>query len=226
VDWRQSARGERLFVKEREKQAAQSALFWVDPAPGFDWSGDADRRPTKKRRAFTILLAFATLLARGGERVGALGGAAGGGPRAVERLALALCAPPAGLGEPAPAPARSCVILASDGYAPIEAWTSRFQRLAAAGARGALLLTCDPAEEDFPFHGRVLFQEHEGGGRQALFGRAEEIRAAYRDRLQAHRTALCAAARALDIHPILHRTDHPAAPALMRLADALSDQKR
>ena len=31
VDWRRSARGDRYFVREREREAAQTAWFWIDP---------------------------------------------------------------------------------------------------------------------------------------------------------------------------------------------------
>ncbi len=114
VDWRRSARGDRYFVREREREAAQTAWFWMDPDAGFNWTSDA-ARTTKLRRAQTIALALATLLNRGGERVGVLGHAPRTGPRAVDRLAHDFLTPQ----EDAGAPARSCVIFFSDFYAPV-----------------------------------------------------------------------------------------------------------
>src|SRR5262245_53138064 len=149
VDWRRSGRGDRLFVREREREAAQTAWFWVDGEAGFDWSGDAKTRVSKRRRAITLALALSILLTRGGERVGALGAQARVGPRAVERLAHDLQLSPSEL----PPPARSCVIYMSDFYAPIESWRARLTLGAEAGANGALVMIADPAEEDFPFRG-------------------------------------------------------------------------
>lgn len=220
VDWRRSARGDRYFVREREREAAQTAWFWIDPDTGFHWTSDA-ARPTKQRRALVISLALAILLARGGERVGALGHASRAGPRAAERLALDLSAPPA---EIAPPP-RSCVIFCSDFYAPLEIWRTRLAAASSAGASGALLMIADPAEEDFPYEGRTLFLEPGGGRREALLGRAENARELYADKLATHRRALRTMSASLGFPAILHRTDHPAAPALGLLMALIADRQ-
>jgi len=217
VDWRRSARGDRFYVREREREAAQTAWFWIDPHPGFDWSADA-KRQTKKRSALTLQLALALLLVRGGERVGALGGPARAGARAVERLALDLTA----AAEHIP-PARSSAIYASDFYAPPDHWRPRLKQAAAAGVSGALLMIADPAEEDFPFAGRTLFREP-GGRREMLIGRAEAARDLYAERLDAQRRAMRALGAEYGFPLVLHRTDRPSAPALALLAALVSDR--
>ena len=223
VDWRRSARGERLYVREREKEAAQSALFWLDPSAGFDWKSDGPW-PTKKHRALTLSLAIALLFSRGGERVGALGvGPPRSGARAVDRLALDLTSQR--LAAPPPPPSRSAVIYASDFYAPPEIWTQRLRAAAAVGATGALLMIADPAEEDFPFKGRTRFEEPGGGALHALFGRAEAAREEYARRLAAHRAHVRALAQAHGFIAVLHRTDRAAAPALSQMVAALEEQR-
>lgn len=216
VDWRRSARGERLYVRERERQAAQTAWFWIDPSPAFNWSSDF-ARPTKLYRAHTLALALAILLVRGGERVGVLGQPARTGARAVDRLALDLCAP---LHDVA-APTRACIVFASDFYAPLETWTQRLEAAASAGASGALAIIADPAEEEFPFRGRALFQTpgfpNSGAAPQALIGRAEAARGEYLERLRAHRRGISALGASLGFPALTHRTDHSAAPALAAL---------
>jgi uncharacterized protein (DUF58 family) len=221
VDWRRSARGERLYVREREKEAAQSALFWIDPAPGFDWKSDGPW-PTKHRRALALTLAVAILFARGGERVGVLGQPTRAGARAIDRLALDLSRQR--LPEPPPPPARSAVIYASDFYAPPAIWRDRMQAAATVGATGALLMIADPAEEDFPYRGRTQFEEP-GGTAKTLFGRAEAAQAEYAERLAAHRQAIRAAAQAAGFVPVLHRSDRPAGPALGMLIAALEERR-
>lgn len=218
VDWRRSARGDRYFVREREREAAQTAWFWIDPEPGFNWTSDS-ARVTKLRRAQTVALALATLLTRGGERVGALGGAARLGARAVERLTHDLAIP---MSNPAPPP-RSCILFFSDFYAPIETWRARLSAAADAGATGALIMIADPAEEDFPFQGRTLFLEP-GGRRETLLGRAETARDLYADRLETHRRAIRELGAGLGFPALLHRTDHGAAPALALLIALVSER--
>lgn len=223
VDWRRSARGDRLYVREREKEAAQTALFWIDPDAGFDWSSGGGW-PTKKRRALAIGLALAILFTRGGERVGVLGGMPPRtGARAVDRLAEELARNNA---PRPPTPAnRSAVIYASDFYASPDDWRDRLRVAAAAGATGALLMIADPAEEDFPFRGRTLFEEPGGAKRQALFGRAEAAQVEYAQRLAAHRAAMREVAAAHGFIAVLHRTDRSAAPTLSLLVSALGERR-
>jgi len=218
VDWRRSARGDRYFVREREREAAQTAWFWIDPEPGFAWSSDP-ARITKLRRAQTIALALATLLARGGERIGALGQKARIGPRAVERLAQDFLIPVAD----AAAPPRSCIVFFSDFYAPVETWRHRLSAAADAGATGALAMISDPAEEDFPFRGRTLFQAP-GSRSETLLGRPEGVRALYAERLETHRRAIRQLGAGLGFPSLLHRTDHSAAPALALLMALISER--
>jgi len=219
IDWRRSARGDRYFVREREREAAQTAWFWIDPDPGFNWTADK-ARPTKLRRAQTLLLALSILLTRGGERAGVLGQMSRTGAHAVERLALDLQTPPQ---ERPPAP-KSCVIYASDFYAPIEDWRARLRLAASVGATGALLIVADPAEEDFPFQGRTLFREI-GGRREALIGNAEAVREMYAARLDAQRRAIRTLGAEFAMPAILHRTDHAAAPVLALLASIVSERQ-
>jgi uncharacterized protein (DUF58 family) len=220
IDWRRSGRGDRYYVRERELEAAQTAWFWLDHESGFNWSG-APARPTKQRRALVIMLALAILLSRGGERVGALGARGHAGQRAPEKLALDLAAPH----EIGPPPRRASIIFASDFYAPILEWRTRLADAASAGATGALLLVADPAEEDFPFQGRTLFQEV-GGRREALLGRAENAREEYAARLSEQRRAIRALGAEYGFPLALHRTDHSAAPTLALLSAILSEPRR
>ena len=218
VDWRRSARGDRFFVREREREAAQTAWFWIDPEPGFNWSGDP-ARPTKLHRARTIALALAILLSRGGERVGALGQQPRRGARAVDRLAVDLLQ----LARDAEAPGNSCIIFLSDFYAPVATWRERLLACARAGATGALVMIADPAEEDFPFQGRTLFQAPGRGG-DVLIGRAEAARATYAERLAQQRREIRALGAEFDFPALAHRTDHNASPALSMLIAFISER--
>ena len=88
VDWRRSAKGHELFVRETELETARTVLFWCDPHPGFNWKGEGDIR-TKADEARLLMLTLGIMMSKDGERIGALG--AGRSPsfgkRAVDRLA-------------------------------------------------------------------------------------------------------------------------------------------
>src|ERR1700685_3147503 len=71
IDWRQSAKSQHLFVREREWEAAQTVWLWRDGGANMDFaSSPQGHHVTKKARADLLLLALASLLVRGGERVG------------------------------------------------------------------------------------------------------------------------------------------------------------
>lgn len=241
VDWRRSARAGRdgpagWLVRQREWAAAATVLLWCDPAPGMRWSSGAGE--SKADRAALLALALAALLLRAGERVRLAGETkpAPAGLSRLEGLALALLA-----GPPAPPLARlgtvpgtalpggmpgARLVLLSDFLLPEAALTAAFAGLGAAGSGGALLQILDPAEIDLPYQGRVRFEPVAAGAAATAdpitLGRVEAVRGAYADRLAAHRGHLFALAAGHGLRAALHRTDQPAAPALLALAAALA----
>ncbi len=68
VDWRQSAKSQHLFVREREWEAAEAVWFWRDGSPGMRFSSSKES-PDKIDRASVLALALMSLLVRGGERI-------------------------------------------------------------------------------------------------------------------------------------------------------------
>lgn len=222
VDWRRSARSDRLYVREREREVSQIAQLWLDPDPGFAWRAGPDR-PPKSERAAVLLMAAALLMWRGGERVGVIGRPATRAARHAETHVLHDLITVSGV-EPAAPSARAGLILASDGYAPLETWRRRCERLAARGAFGAIVLIADPSEEDFPFAGRTEFRTVDGDTR-TVFGRAQDVREAYRERLHAHMAGLVEIAARHGFVAVRHRTDRPAGVALSALIAAIGRRR-
>ena len=74
----------------------------------------------------------------------------------------------------------------------------------------------DPAEETFPYSGRVEFIEPEGGG-TITAGRAEAWKAEYEIRVARHRAAIRAETDRLGWSFAIHRTDRPATELLLAL---------
>ncbi|MCZ8142109.1 MAG: DUF58 domain-containing protein [Acetobacteraceae bacterium] len=215
VDWRQSARSDRVFIRETEWEAAQTVALWSARGPGMGWRS-RDMLPLKQERAEILLLALAALLLRGGERVRGFGA-----PRAfIGRAALA---PLAGfLPEQPPIPAdprlprHARVVLFSDFLAPLEETRAALAGLAAQGLRGHLLQILDPAEETLPFAGHIRFEDPSGGA-PAPIPRTEALRGAYQAALARHRDGLAAMALSLGFSFATHRTDQPPELALLAL---------
>jgi len=74
----------------------------------------------------------------------------------------------------------------------------------------------DPAEETFPYFGRIEFVEPEDGGRITA-GRAETWRADYTARIARHRAEIRSETDRLGFSFIIHRTDRPPSELLLAL---------
>ena len=72
IDWRQTAKSDRIFVRQLEWEAAQSVWLWRDASYSMDWRS-APALPLKRERAEVLLLALSFLLVRAGERIGLVG---------------------------------------------------------------------------------------------------------------------------------------------------------
>ncbi len=225
IDWRRSGRSDGHFIREREWQAAQSVTLWVDPAKSMSFSGGKDR-PQKGGRAQLLALALAVLLLRGGERVGLAGSGAPPRPgrsqilRLAAGLAEATGAADYGVPETAGMVGHGRAVFLSDFLGPIEGVEAALARAADRGVKGALLQVLDPAEEDFPFDGRVIFESMSGSTRHET-QQAGELRARYLARLEVRRDRLSGLARAVGWQFSTHHTGAPAQVALLWLYRAL-----
>ena len=227
IDWRQSAKSQHLFVREREWEAAESVWFWRDGSAGMNFSSSPNL-PTKVERASVLALALASLLVRGGERVGLLGGGypPSTGRMALRRIAQSLSHATAGDMPPASVASRnSAIVWLSDFLAPFEQIEARMRALAHAGAHGFLVQVSDPAEEDFPYQGRVRFESPTARDEDTTFGRAETVRTGYRARFTAHVESLGQLARRLGWSFTRHRTDRSPQTALIALYAALGGER-
>ena len=140
-----------------------------------------------------LALALAELLARGGERVGVLGGRPFTGRAAARRVAEVLLGDTSEASLPPNAKLSrfSECLLFSDFLEPVGATAERLEMIAAQGVRGHLVQMLDPAEETLPYAGRTEFAASEGRDR-VIAGRAETLREQYQERLKRHRTDLAA----------------------------------
>lgn len=218
IDWRRSARSDAHFVREREWQAAQSVTIWVDPAKSMGFTGDKSRAP-KSDRAKLLGLALAVLLLRGGERVGLAGLAS---PRAGRTQLLRLASRLAGEdgGEDYGAPETEGMVshgrgvFLSDFLGDLAGIEAGLARAADRGVKGVLIQILDPAEEEFPFDGRTIF-ESMGGTMRHETQQAGELRARYLARLAERKDRLTQLARAVGWHFTTHHTGAPAQSALL-----------
>lgn len=218
IDWRQSAKSQHLFVREREGEAAQSVYLWREGSPTMRFSSHDER---KIDRAGLIALALGVLLVRAGERIALYGEKAppSASRLAYRRIAHTLCAEAPtddALPPPADIAAHTQFVWFGDFLAPLGQIEATIRTLVQRGVSGRLVHIVDPAEEDFPFAGRTQFVAADGA-ETCLLGRAESVGSAYRRRFRARCETLSQIARTLGWNYLVHRTDRPAKTTLLAL---------
>jgi uncharacterized protein (DUF58 family) len=228
IDWRQTAKADRIFVRETEWEASQSIWLWRDTSPSMHWRSGPEL-PEKSERADLLTLALAALLIRGGEHVALLGEGMrpSTGRTALNRIAQIMSTPHAagrrdpGVPSDTPLPRHAQVALVGDFLAPLGDTAAAVRRIAGRGIKGYLLQILDPAEESLPFTGRTRFEGLENDG-EMLIPRVEAVREDYQAALAAHVAGLADIARQVGWTFLTHRTDRPPETALLALFMAFS----
>ena len=225
IDWRQSARSRHLFVREQEWEAAESVWLWCDLSNSMSFRSGT-RLPLKWERAVLLLLALASLLVRGGERVALLGGgerpATGRyGMATLTRCLVAASDERSSEAPFPPLPRHARVVLLSDFLLPLGRLRERLGQFGSLGARACLMQVVDPAEEELPYRGRVLFEGTERDG-TALIDHVGGVRARYDELFRAHRESVAAIAGRQGWRFTAHRTDASPEGALLSLMGMLA----
>src|SRR5256886_470253 len=219
VDWRRSARDDHLYVREREWEAAHTIWIWPDRPPSMLFRSQL-AQDSKLDRCLVVAFALAEILVQAGERVGIPGLMRPTGSRNVsdkmanaivhdvaERPSLPPLFAPSSLAE---------IVVVSDFWSPIAQVRATLAELSGTGAHGHTVQIVDPAEETFPYSGRVEFIEPEGAG-SITAGRAEAWKHEYETRVARHRAEIRAETDKLGWSFTIHRTDRAATELLLAL---------
>jgi uncharacterized protein (DUF58 family) len=220
VDWRRSARDDRLYVREREWETAHTVWLWMDRSASMAYVSDL-AQASKIERGLVLGLALADAFVEAGERVGMLGLMSPRATRQIaEKIAETIISDRSSLDDDLPprAPVATLdeAVLISDFLSPHDEIASVVEGISGRGARGHLVMIVDPVEETFPFQGQAILHDLEAGLRLRI-GDAASWGNAYRERMARHREALIDLVRGRGWTMTIHRTDRPASEAALRL---------
>jgi uncharacterized protein (DUF58 family) len=219
VDWRRSARDDFLYVREREWEASHTVWVWPDRSPSMAFASGLTT-DSKLDRALVVAFALAEVLVQGGERIGLPGLMRPTASRnVIEKMAQAILHDPVERASLPPSFAPSAqaeIVVLSDLWSPASEVLATLGQLSGTGAHGHVVQIVDPAEESFPYSGRIEFIEPEGAG-SITAGRAETWRSDYRALLARHRGQIRAETDRLGWTFVIHRTDRPASELLLAL---------
>ncbi len=222
IDWKQSAKSDRTYVRDMEWEAAQTVCLWRDASPSMAWRS-ARTLPEKRHRAELLLLALASLLFRAGEQVRLIGveGRSFAGRFALDAVARALPASDIGTPPPVSLPRHAGAVLLGDFLGPLDEISASLRRLSEVPVGAHLVMVLDPAELALPYDGRVRFRGLEGEG-DAIIPRVQGIRDAYGQALARQQAAIAGMCQAAGFGFAVHRTDEAPEAALLALWLSLS----
>lgn len=211
IDWRQTAKTEQIFIRQREWQIAQKTFFWCSSGDGMAYSSAKDV-PQKLDAARVITLALAILMGRANEQVGLFGDPkTGRSDLQIQRIAQSLITdPPKPQSLPSaglfPLPQNSSLILCGDFLEPLSRIEENFDYLSASVQNALMIQVLDPQELELNYEGRVTFQGLTRGERETV-NNVGSIQEAYRQRIHEHMQGVHALCVERNWSTILHRTD-------------------
>ena len=236
IDWRQSAKGDGVFIRQRERQNAQSAYLWCDLNAGMDY-----RSPSalfsKADAARVIALALSILLIRAGDQVALAGHTKPGRTqKTLERIATHLCeddtAHHAQAGENQSnatmpydrIPPRALAFIIGDFWQPLEQTKTALDHFLSRNNNGAFIHVIDPAEIALPFSGRGIFEPVRGERVKEEIEHIDSVRPFYQERITEHCAGLEALCAKHNLLYLAHHTDTPVEKTLHKLWQSMEGE--
>ncbi len=119
----------------------------------------------------------------------------------------------------------STAVLVSDFLEPVSLLAAKLTPISSQVQTGHLVQIADPAEESFPYRGRIEFADM-GGADRIVFGRVETLREDYQLTYHRHREAVKDLARRIGWTFTVHHTDQPPHRLLLALHTLISQDRR
>ncbi|MFP4097572.1 MAG: DUF58 domain-containing protein [Alphaproteobacteria bacterium] len=228
IDWRQSAKGDQIYIKQKEWLVTRKIFFWCGGGKGMNFGSNPGAfLYTKQENAQVLSFALALVLRRSYEQIGVYGQRrTGRGELAMERLGQYLLerggAPAADAGLPDIKgnllPRHSIFIGIGDFLSPIEQIESCFASLAQQTHNALIVQVLDPAEIDLGFSGRVRFKGTRPEDEETI-DNIIDVRKRYSMRMEEHIKSVEALCLRYNWHYHLYRTDRDIAEALISIRE-------
>lgn len=205
IDWRKTAAGHDVMIRERQRHDDVTLSVWLDPSLGMQFKSVFDA-PTKFERGLTMLLTLTRVFARQDMQVTPVLWSHTRTSATLPHLAdLFLGGATPALDDLTTRPLpRGPVLLLSDFWGDVTATLKTADYLRAGGHAVTLIQITDPAEQTLPFHGRIQFVHGEDVEKIEF---VDDIRSTYQMRIAAHVNRLRAAYDAAHIGFLQHVTN-------------------
>ncbi len=211
IDWRQSAKGDTVFIKQKEWQTTRKTYLWCAGGATMNFTSDKSRL-NKQAQAQALALSLALLLKKAKEQIGVFGHAqTGRSEDHLQKIAQSLFDRKA-LEEELPdtdnflLPQHAELIAIGDFLSPIEEIEQSFQTIAARTENAIIVQVLDPAEMNLSYKGRVKFKgvDHHS----ETINHVSSIKDDYNARIHDHINAIKSLCAVQGWTYVLHSADH------------------
>ncbi len=226
IDWRQSAKGDQVFIKQKEWQITRKVFLWCAGGKSMDFSSNPDHF-TKQETAQIIALSIALLLRKAKEQIGIFGETrTGRSEETINRISSFLFQRPE-FEEYLPSehnltmPRHAYFIGIGDFLSPIEEIEHCFKSLNNQTQNAFIIQILDPAEIELNYTGRIRFKGVDNT--QEVVNHVSSIREEYNQRIKDHIDAVKSLCHFYGWHYVLHITNDDIEDTLRNIWELMSE---
>ena len=201
VDWKRTARGDNLVVKEREQEQADLYRLWVDPLLRYKEAASPHRYKNKYEFSCLLAVALAQIIHELEDRTLVFSEntpRSGRGLRTLEAHAIEFLSPHATNFiklKNIKTSSSETPFLFSDFWVPTEALKADLLPVMQHFRTGYLIQIADPEEINFPYLGRTQFKPTHNADWSYKVEDAAAVREVYLDRIRKHQQELASLCR-------------------------------
>ncbi len=207
IDWRQSAKGDDVFIRQKEWQTTQKTYLWCANGRSMDFASD-EKLMQKQDTAHLITLALALLLKENEEQIGLFGSTKTGRSNThIDKIAQSLVKNQNENSLPYSQsfvlPQASTFIAIGDFLSPIDEIEHAFTAIRSKTKTGIIVQVLDPAELNLPYQGRIKFN---GLKETQTINNVSAVKAAYSKRIEGHLKSIRSLCEEKSWQHIIHST--------------------
>ena len=189
IDWRQSAKTDHVFIRQKEWQKAQKNFFWCASYNGMDYKSNRTEH-SKREAASILLLSLAFAMINADEQIGLYSQRrTGRSDQSVLRIGEHILNDKHHLELPDTQgfipPKGSILIAAGDFLSDLKDIEHRFNDLKASVHDALIIQVLDPDEIELEFSGRVQFENFDHSDSE-LIDHIPSVQEAYKARIKEH----------------------------------------
>ena len=229
IDWRQSAKNDHIFIKQKEWQTTQKTYLWCASGSSMNYSS-AKNIYSKQACAQIISLSLALLLRRSEEQVGLFGDLKTGKSDDKMQKIGQILLDNSNIEQSLPnsldfaLPQHSSFIAIGDFLAPINDISDAFSSISMAAQNALIIQIIDPAELDLTYRGRVKFKDI-NSNESTVINHVASVRSQYKKRMEAHINQVRLLCYERGWSYVLHKTDTDIAQTLKDIWLMMDDKE-